>query len=101
VTHRGSVEIHDLPKENVEQTLVIAAVTKAEVALAPGDPEAPGLGVEAVESRNDESLAGPSPSAQREFPWTSPRSDVYQELRCDFCGRRCGVYSRLGFLRRR
>jgi hypothetical protein len=101
VTHQGSVERPDLPKEEIEQTLVAAAVTTAVVAIAPEDLEAPGLGVEAVQSGNDESWAEPTPFAQGDIPWTSPSSAVYQEPRCDFCSRRCGVYSRLGFLRRR
>lgn len=101
VTHQGSVESPELPKENVEQTLVATAVTTAEVAIAPEDPAAPGLGLEAVESGNDESWTEPTPFVHRDIPWTSPSSEVYQKPRCDFCGRRCGVYSRLGFLRRR
>lgn len=101
VTHRGSVESPGLPKEEVEQTLVATAVTTADVAIAPEDPEAPGLGDGAVESGNDEPWAEPTPFVHRGMPWISLSSEVYQEPRCDFCDRRCGVYSRLGFVRRR
>ncbi len=101
MTHQGSVESPELPKENVEQTLVAKAVTTAAVAIAPGDLEAPGLGEGAVQSGDDESWAEPDPAGRPGPPWNLPLSEVYGEPRCDFCGRRCGVYSRLGFLRRR
>lgn len=100
MTHQGCPESHDLPKEDVEQTLVTLAVTTAEVAIAPEDSEAPRLTEETVGSGNELDRE-PARSNRRAIPWRPPSSEVYQEPRCVFCGRRCGVYSRLGFLHRR
>jgi hypothetical protein len=101
VTQQGSAAAPELPTEDGKQALVAEPVTTAVVAVEPEDQAACGLESTAFEFATDESTSRAG-SLEPQVPEESnfqPEDD--REAQCDFCGRRCGVYSRNGFLRRR
>jgi len=98
VTQQGSAAAPPLPKEDGKQALVAELETTAVVAVEPEDQAPAELESSAFEFVSDESrprggLLEPPTPLERFFA-----PEVDREARCDFCGRRCGVYSRNGFL---
>lgn len=98
VTQQGCAAAPPLPKEDGKEALVAELETMAVVAVEPEDQASAELEWTRFEFVSDEStprggLLGPPTPLERLTP-----PEVDREARCDFCGRRCGVYSRNGFL---
>lgn len=101
VTHQGYPDAPPEPTDEVKQALIQALETTVEVAV---DSEGQGtaeLGSEGSQPINREPSLATIVVPEDALAFTPPSREVYREYRCDFCGRRCGAYSRLGFIRRR
>jgi len=101
VTHRGYPDAHPEPKDEAKQALITAAETTVEVAADLEDQGVPELGSEGSQPINEEPIPATTSALEDAFAFPSPPRGVYREYRCDFCGLRCGTYSRLSFIRRR
>ena len=105
VTHHGYPDAAPLPIDDGKQALTSAAETATEVAAELEDQGPPEFGSEGSEPINQEPIPASMPVSEA-VPEALLASlalgrEIYSEVRCDFCGRRCGVYTRLGFIRRR
>ena len=101
VTHQGYLDVPAEPTDDGKQALIAAAETPTEVAAEPEDQSEPELGSEESKPINQEPIPATTAVPEDALAFLSPSREVYREYRCDFCGRRCGAYSRLRFIRRR
>jgi hypothetical protein len=100
VTHQGYLDVPSEPTDEGKQALIAAEAT-VEVAADLQDQGLPELGSEGSQPQNQEPIPATISVPEDAIACPSPSRGVYREYRCDFCGRRCGAYSRLGFIRRR
>jgi hypothetical protein len=101
VTHQGYLDVPAEPTDDGKQALIAAAETPTEVAAESEDQSEPELGFEESKPINQEPIPATASVSEAALAYLAPQREVYREYRCDFCGRRCGAYSRLGFIRRR
>lgn len=100
VTHRGYPDSPPDPKDEAKQALITSEET-VEVSTNLQDQGVPELRSEGSKPIDEEPIPATTSTPEDALAFPTPRRGVYREYRCDFCGRRCGVYSRLGFIRRR
>jgi hypothetical protein len=101
VTQQGFAAAPPLPTEDRKQSLVAEPVKTATVAVEPEDQASARAHSSAFEIVPEDSTAQGGSFDPRTPLDTFASVEVYGEARCDFCGQRCGVYSRNGFLTRR